>query len=164
MKKWMLLVFTLLVGCTSSDTIETKTYLLPNAEPESKLVFDTVNVHMSRYLEGPGIVYRLSETEIQVASHHVWAGNLRSMLIDQIGQYQMPGTSGASKLTVQFERFNGAYTGNAELKGTWVLGDSSGSFDIEHRLDSDGYDALVTALSLGIGDVMEQIKSQVDAP
>ncbi|MEZ9674929.1 hypothetical protein AB4262_12090 [Vibrio breoganii] len=54
--------------------------------------------------------------------------------------------------------------GNVELKGTWVLSDKSGSFDIEQPLDNDGYDALVTALNLGLGDVMEQIKSKVEAP
>ncbi|MFS1984372.1 membrane integrity-associated transporter subunit PqiC [Vibrio breoganii] len=164
MKKWICLFIALLVGCTSSDSIETKTYVLPNAEPEVKLAFNEVKVQMPSYLQGPGIVYRLSETEIKVASHNVWAGNLRSMLVEQIGQYQMPTTSDAFRLTIQFERFNGAYTGNAELKGTWVLGDKSGSFDIEQPLDKDGYDALVTALNLGLGDVMGQIKSQVEAP
>ncbi|TKF84145.1 hypothetical protein FCV82_17945 [Vibrio breoganii] len=65
---------------------------------------------------------------------------------------------------LEFEHYIGVYTGNAELKGTWVLGDKSGSFDIEQPLDNDGYDALVIALNVGLGDVMEQIKSKVEAP
>ncbi|GEA50806.1 hypothetical protein VIN01S_16100 [Vibrio inusitatus NBRC 102082] len=160
MKKWMILIVALFVGCTSSESIETKTYLLPNIKPEHKLGFDEVSVQMPSYLEGPGIVYRLSETEIEVASHHVWAGNLRNMLVDQLQQYQMPEASSGTKLSVRFERFNGSYTGNAELKGHWQLGSQNGDFDIKQPLDDEGYDALVLALSQGVSSLMIEVHSK----
>ncbi|WP_167495364.1 PqiC family protein [Vibrio comitans] len=119
---------------------------------------------MPSYLEGPGIVYRLSETEVEVASHNVWAENVRNMLINQLQQYRMPDVNGPPNLSVHFERFNGSYTGNAELKGDWKLGVHSGDFDIKQPLDDEGYDALVQALNQGLDSLMQDIYSKVKTP
>ena len=68
MKKWILVLTLLLTGCSSSESTQTKTYVLPSTEPKTELVFDSVTIIMPSYLQGPGIVYRLSETEIRVAN------------------------------------------------------------------------------------------------
>lgn len=157
MNKWILVLVLLLTGCSSSESTQTKTYVLPSTEPKTELVFDSVTIIMPSYLQGPGIVYRLSETEIRVANKNVWADNLRVMVKGHIEKYQMPETADSPSLTLEFERFNGAYTGNAELKGSWQLGEKQGEFDIKQPLAEDGYPALVMALSKGLDDVINQI-------
>lgn len=162
MKKWILVLAFLLAGCSSSGSNETKTYLLPSTEPSTELVFDSVSIKMPSYLQGPGIVYRLSETEIRVANHNVWADNLRELVKDKVEQYQMPHTTDAPKFEIEFERFNGSYTGNAELKGSWKLGEKHGEFDIEEPLAEDGYPALVTALSDGLTRLLTDLQQQAN--
>ena len=162
MNKWIVLLALLLTACSSSESVKTHMYVLPDSKPSTQLVFSAVSVHMPHYLQGPGIVYRLSETEIRVANHNLWAGNLNQLVTKRINNYQATEPSGDTALKLEFERFNGAYTGRAELKGKWQYAEQAGEFDIEEPLQDGGYDALVQALDKGLGRVLSDIAKQIE--
>jgi len=69
-------------------------------------------------------------------------------------------------LTITFEQFNGSYTGNAEVKGTWVLSDQDtvlarADFESKVPLKEAGYEALVEALGEGLDTVLSEIQTQL---
>ena len=69
-------------------------------------------------------------------------------------------------MTITFEQFNGSYTGNAEVKGTWVLSEQGSElaradFESKVPLKEAGYEALVEALGEGLDRVLSEIQTQL---
>ena len=175
MKKTLILTtMVFLLGACSSGPARTTSYLLTRPEQTATADFNAATqviilapVSMDSLLENQGIVYQTSATETVVARQHLWAENLSTQLSRRLlnglrqsqGEYwvmrsdpQM-NTSSALRLLVSFSQFNGSYLGNAVISGDWTLLNGQGDllqsqpFRYQEPLASDGYPALVNALS-----------------
>ncbi len=180
MKKW-LVVALILAGCASERASENKQYILPEMSaarltaPEAVVLI--VNTELSEHLNQRGLVYRTSNTEIVQAQHNLWAQGIKKQLNRRIvsgllarqSLYWPVEANAALDLTnkpqlqVHLQRFNGVYTGLAELAGEWQLINGSGQivanehFYIEVPLAEPGYPALVAALSTGLEQLTGEI-------
>lgn len=178
----------LLAGCASHTEVPS-TYLLPSQDatpssssvaPEHASLMAIRAVHLAPFLEVNGIIFQLDDVRLQEASGHQWAEPLRTVvergLRDRLSR-RMPQDRvmlnrdiGASSpeltLQVEIDQFQGLYTGHAAVSGQWQLSGSADTvitqqrFDIQVPLASDGYPALVRALSEGLDQLSDQISSQ----
>ncbi|KLV07945.1 membrane integrity-associated transporter subunit PqiC [Photobacterium ganghwense] len=188
MKRVVLLAL-LLAGCSSSEPTTSKTYLLPTTETNLATSFANKHqpvvvvrpVQVAEHLSGTGLVYQTSETEVVQARQNLWAESLSKQLTriitQELRQKQSrywfdelsPVVSNANvpKLQVKFDRFNGHFTGLAQLSGQWILTDAEGRavsrqpFSIQVPLESGGYDAQVLALSEGVSRLTTQISQSI---
>ena len=95
-KLHLLLVATLLAGCSSSSDTVVKQYLLPTAVNETIKVDQPFKADLSQpylvvrpvkltaFLNGHGIVYQTSPNEIVQARYHQWANDLSEQLTQRI--------------------------------------------------------------------------------
>ena len=95
----------------------------------------------------------------------VWAENLEGLLEERVNTSDTSGEP-ERELTITFEQFNGSYTGNAEVKGTWVLSEQGSElaradFESKVPLKEAGYEALVEALGEGLDEVLSEIQTQL---
>ncbi len=153
-------VLTALLGCSS--TPDTEYYTIPVNEAVSAQVdAKSVRVVLADQLDYNGIVYRTSETKTIVAKQHVWQSELQSMLEASLSQVITQ--TGENQLKVTFEQFNGSYTGESEISGTWQLLGENGeplrteNFDLKQPLSDDGYQPLVDALNVSLNQLLSQI-------
>ncbi|MDA0153610.1 ABC-type transport auxiliary lipoprotein family protein [Vibrio sp. Makdt] len=153
-----------LLGC-STPTDGTNAYLLPESTLDKPIFKVKTRVELPDYLDTIGIAYRKSENELVSARKHVWAENLEGLLEERIDSSDASGESD-KELLITFEQFNGSYTGNAEVKGTWVLSEhdqelARADFDSKVPLKEAGYEALVEALGEGLDEVLTDIQAQL---
>lgn len=180
---------TLLGGCAVSVP-ETHQYLLETAAlPAGALTGDPdapvlaiYEVALPGFLAGSGIVYQINANEVNVAVNHRWAEPLARQLrrglytslakqADEFAVFEAPNAAAADgyRLTVEIDAFQGHYRGVALIAGSWRLQGPMGNILIRHRfrreaaLQSDGYPALVRALSRGWRQVATGIASSVQA-
>ncbi|MEZ8156109.1 membrane integrity-associated transporter subunit PqiC [Vibrio splendidus] len=153
-----------LLGCaTPADG--TNSYLLPESTLDKPIFKVKTSVDLPDYLDTIGIAYRKSENELVSARKHVWAENLEGLLEERVNTSDSSGEP-ERELTITFEQFNGSYTGNAEVKGTWVLSDQDtvlarADFESKVPLKEAGYEALVEALGEGLDTVLSEIQTQL---
>ncbi|MBA5760756.1 membrane integrity-associated transporter subunit PqiC [Vibrio sp. 404] len=185
MRKMLMLGLLTLAGCAAQTPNGVQQYLLPDsgqhpmANQSDPLLL--VEVNLASYLDVNGIVYQTSATEIVQAKQHLWASDVQLQLQDQVIErlrssqdgYWAVGLSSAlnvsdsSKLIMQIDKFNGSYSGSAQVGGEWMLVDSDGNitkggmFKQQVALESEGYHALVMSLSEGLDDVIEQISQEL---
>ncbi|EGR9007699.1 hypothetical protein I8D50_001812 [Vibrio vulnificus] len=184
----ILLLVIMFSGCSSTREHTVQFYLLPSTETSvpadvkqgSELPLLSVNaVDLADHLNSKGIVYRQSSTQIIQAKQNLWADNIKQQitkrLIDDLRAQQTSywpiasaaNTVGSTQLLVSLNKFNGAYTGNAEIAGEWKLFDGEGkeinarAFSIEVPLESDGYQALIFALSDALTRLSQEIAQHI---
>lgn len=186
MKKWLIIAIMALGGCSNANQ-SSQLYLLPDSEtrtesaPQGVPALVVRPVEFATYLDNQSLVYRTSETEIVQTQQNLWAQSLSTQVtlrvIEQLRakQHQYwpvmmnPALSQSQqpKLQIQIDRFNGVYTGNAEITGEWMLIDTQGhiqksdSFALLVPLKNDGYPALVDALANGVNQMTNQIAKQL---
>ncbi|MEZ9504314.1 membrane integrity-associated transporter subunit PqiC [Vibrio sp. 10N.286.51.B11] len=153
-----------LLGC-AAPTDGTNAYLLPESTLDKPIFKVKTSVDLPDYLDTIGIAYRKSENELVSARKHVWAENLEGLLEERIDSSDASGESD-KELLITFEQFNGSYTGNAEVKGTWILSEQDqelarADFDSKVPLKESGYESLVEALGEGLDQVLADIQSQL---
>lgn len=153
-----------LLGC-STPTDGTNAYLLPESTLDKPIFKVKTRVELPDYLDTIGIAYRKSENELVSARKHVWAENLEGLLEERVNSSNAAGAED-KELTLIFEQFNGSYTGNAEVKGSWVLSDQNtvlarADFESKVPLKEAGYEALVEALGEGLDTVLSEIQTQL---
>lgn len=184
MKKWILLFTFFLTACSNTITLKESLFLLPieqvppiTSESAPMLVLKT---DLPDYLNQFGLVYRISETEVIQAQQNRWADKIS----DQISQHLINDLrakqvvywpvqlnsalelNNQTQLVVRFSKFNGEYTGTAELAGEWLLIDSQGKlikreyFQINKPLKTEGYEQLVFSLSDGLEELASTIARQ----
>lgn len=172
MKKLMTIcVLFLVVGCSS--TLPNKTYYqltsdftnnnLQYQKVDNVIFIDSVSV--ASYLDKVGIVYQTDAIEYSTASNNLWL----TTLSDQIQQRVVtdlsallpndfvtaePVTNPKVKIKLFIDAFHGSYTGDALIKGRWVISYEGNNIvtkniDARLRLSDDGYAALVKTLSKG---------------
>ncbi|ATD27001.1 membrane integrity-associated transporter subunit PqiC [Vibrio cholerae] len=189
MKTWLLMMLTtLLVGCAGTPQPKVSFYLLPNnpelselTQPKTLPLLVVQPVELAAYLDTQGIVYRQSETQVIQARQNQWAQRLSPQLTQRItndlrrkqSRYWPAPLNTSSiqqehwKLQVRLQRFNGVYTGNAEVAGNWELLNQKGEsmlnqeFSFQVPLKDTGYPALVEALSAGVDQLSTQIETQL---
>lgn len=189
MNKWLLVILaTVLVGCGSSPQPNVNFYLLPDnsklselSKPESVPLLIVQPVELAAYLDTQAVVYRQSETQVVQAKQNQWAQRLEPQLTQRLindlrhkqSSYWPVSVSNSLsqsehwKLSVRLQRFNGAYTGSAEVVGNWELQDPKGEVVLEREfsfympLQDTGYPALIEALSSGVDQLSNQIQNQL---
>ncbi|MDY7035801.1 MAG: ABC-type transport auxiliary lipoprotein family protein, partial [Thermodesulfobacteriota bacterium] len=92
----VVLTGTLLSGCISTTTPNTKFYVLNPLDSGISLVSKTecygllslevASLRLPQYLERPQIVTRSSENRLDLAEFHQWGGNLRKNMIRVLGK------------------------------------------------------------------------------
>ncbi|MGF1823850.1 ABC-type transport auxiliary lipoprotein family protein [Vibrio splendidus] len=153
-----------LLGC-ATPTDGTNAYLLPESTLDKPVFKVKTRIELPDYIDTIGIAYRKSENELVSARKHVWAENLEGLLEERVNSSNAAGAED-KELTLTFEQFNGSYTGNAEVKGTWVLSDQDtvlarADFESKVPLKEAGYEALVEALGEGLDEVLSEIQSKL---
>lgn len=184
----LLLAAFCLIACATTP-LEPRLYSLANYafEPPpiinatavgTVLVVDQIRV--ADFLERSGIVYMTAPNRVSVARRHRWADplptqlrrNIHTRLTERLHGVTVFSTSNgappaALSLAIQFNTFNGRFDGMALIAGTWRLHGSDGavvaqsSFNQAVPLVTDGYDALVAALSKGLDSVTDGVADAV---
>ena len=163
-----------LSGCSGKASKPVNNYMLPAIIGKAKVAYKTSTpvmvlspVRVDELLENQGIVYYSSPTEVTIARHHLWGESCSNQLFNHLlmglrqGQsdlwiapdYPQASNNRAGTLMVNINQFNGTFEGDAVMSGEWVLLDKQGkiarsqSFNYREALKTDGYGALVDALS-----------------
>lgn len=186
-----LVALVVLAGCAGQST-EFHRYTLPLADqraaaaepgvslPDSAPTVAVSSVRLADYLDGQGVVYQISDIEVNEAQANLWADSLSAQLTrslqrtlsDQLRDHRVLGETLAGDradtgVRVTLSRFQGRYDGMAVLAGQYQLRDAGGNlliqqpFEIEQGLDDDGYPALVRTLSQGWENVGKRIADEV---
>lgn len=172
MKKLILIsLLLLIVGCSS--TVPDKTYYqlesdfgessVPQPRKVTNVIFVQVNV--ANYLDKQGIVYQTGDLQYITATNNQWLTPLSNQVEQRLVQdlsvllpnylvTTQPVNRTAVTLTLFIDSFHGVYTGDAVIKGRWLIADSKNevitkNFDYTLRLNDDGYLALAKVLSKG---------------
>jgi uncharacterized lipoprotein YmbA len=184
MKKWLIVLVIFIAGC-SSQTQQGSLFLLPTkvapltASQDAPTLILTSN--LAEYLDQAGLVYRTSETEVVLAKHNRWAHKISAQITHHMMMNlrakqtaywpEKPNSALKSKEQVQlqlnFTKFNGSFTGEAELSGEWRLINPQGIlikseyFELKTPLKKEGYEELVLSLSDGLDQLATLIAKQI---
>ncbi|CAM3917226.1 hypothetical protein VA7868_00888 [Vibrio aerogenes CECT 7868] len=175
----------LVTGCSHQENVSNQMFLLP-VNPLPPVAQQTapllvVKTELADYLNQPGLVYRTSQTQVIQARHNQWAQRISDQITSRIIQdlrskqtrywpeamSNDPLTGKPLRLIVRIQKFNGVYTGEAEIAGEWTLLNPTGQrirnhyFDLHIALKESGYAALVSALSEGVGQFTDSLSSQL---
>lgn len=186
MKKWLVILMVFVAGCSSNTTPQDALFLLPTnvaapIAPKNAPIL-IIKTDLAEYLEQVGIVYRVSDTEVVLAKQNRWADKISDQinhrLIDSLRAKQTSywpieansaiKLSNQPQLQISLSKFNGVYTGDAELSGEWSLINAQGVlikseyFQIKKALKDDGYDQLVLSLAEGLDDLTTLIAKQIN--
>lgn len=172
MKKLLMIsIVWLLVGCSS--TMPERTYYqlssdfaVDNLQPQkvvNRLFVDAISV--ASYLDKTGIVYQTDALEYNTANNNLWLTTLSnqlqqrvvtdlSVLLPNYFVTSEPVNNPKVKIKLFIDAFHGSYTGEAVIKGRWVISYANDAMvtkniDVRLRLSEDGYPALVQTLSKG---------------
>ena len=148
----------------------------------SSLSFGLGPVTLPKYLDRPQIVTQSGGHEIELAEFHKWAEplsenvshvlaeNLSVMLsTDRIEQYPWRRTTPVDyQIVVDILQFDGTRGGEAVLSARWSLldGDEQTVFttrktQVTHHPTSQGYEALVEAMSQNLEDLSREIAEAI---
>ena len=167
MKKWLIIAMATLAvtGCSSAPE-GVNTFLLPAGKT---LTVSHVNnqpllivrpVEVAANLWGEALAKQLTRRithDLRQKQHRLWATQLTPTL----------STTGAPRLQVRINQFNGVYTGVANVAGEWMIIGASGDLQTVHPfefsvpLTANGYSAQVEALSTAVGELTTQIANAV---
>lgn len=185
MRKLLCVMSLALVGCASEQAIQDHYYILPDNGVTNATVLDApmliIKTDLSEYLNNKGIVYRTSDTQILEAKHSLWAEGIQDQITQRIVSdlqskqrhywpieaHTMVDLNNQKQLLISLQRFNGVYTGNAELMGEWMLIDGQGKvlankhFERQVALKEEGYNALINALSTGLDQLTTDLANQL---
>jgi len=144
---------------------------------DEKVTLGVGPVTLPQLLDRPGVVSRHHGTGVNVASYHVWAGELEPaftrVLTDSIATTLTHDTIWASpwdnrfrpqyQLRLFVDRFSGEVNGQAQLKLSWtLLGDYGKSVISTHRYRASvasgkGYQGYVDALNQLLADFASEV-------
>lgn len=189
--RWLALgvAFTVLAGCAGQAT-QFHRYTLPSADFEGVPASSTLPadapavavapVRLAGYLGSQGIIYQVSDIEVNEAQGHLWAEgigaqltrSLRQTLETTLEQRRVQAQASTVEgrdlgVRVTLSQFQGRYDGLALVAGQYQLIESGGNpvrqgaFQVAEPLDEDGYPALVRALSRGWQKASRQIADDI---
>lgn len=172
MKKFIIIpLLLLIVGCTS--TVPDKRYYQLESDfsdtqvLQKRKINNTIflEVHVADYLDNRGIVYQTGDLQYTTANNNQWLTPLSNQIQQRLVQdlsvllpnslvTTQPTSQPKLTITLFIDSFNGSYTGDAIIKGRWIITNNRNevvtkNFDYSLRLNNDGYFALVKTLSKG---------------
>jgi uncharacterized protein len=178
-KKLLIVIFmpllAILVGCSANNPSKSYFQLTSNLpSPVSQKIKTTKHfiwiesVDVVSFLNKPGIVLQTDNIKYETATHHLWTSTLSQQLQERLTQdltVMLPNylvssrsiTTPTLAVKLFIDGFHGSYTGDAIIKGRWVITDNKNNietkpFERHVPLESNGYSALVKALSKGWQD------------
>ncbi len=179
----LLMICALVTACASSVTPPAR-YMLPSDtvssttnQPEGTLVLSSPR--LAHYLDVDGIVMQLDDITLNAAREHQWAEGLdrqlerrmRANLSQAMPTLRVMRAEGepANALTLRLtvDQFQGRFDGVAVASGQWQLVNTAGellvmeNFYSETPLETDGYPALVRALSESWDQAAELIANEI---
>ncbi len=126
------------------------------------------SIEVADFLNKSGIVLQTDDIKYTTATNHLWVSALSQQLADRLSQdltQIMPNylvstnsiTTPSLTVKLFIDGFHGNYNGDAIITGRWVMTDKSGKIVTkvikrQIPLTTNGYDALVKALSQGWQD------------
>ena len=174
-----------LVACSGPPPVsyyQLSTSQSPRANPAERLQpeysLHLQPVMVANYLNGAGLVMQRSDVELVIASRHLWADALDQQMYRLLAEQlqarlpvvQLTPVSNAADMRLQLiiDRFHAQDNGVAVISGYYTLlsGDNRAtrSFSYQQPLTADGYPAMVSALSAGwqqlVDDLMLDLKQQ----
>lgn len=171
----LMALFTTLIGCSSNEPSKNYFQLTSNLTNKPSHTMKKTNhfiwietIDVASFLNTPGIVLQTENIKYTTATQNLWVSALSQQLADRLMQDMtlfLPNylvsnksiTTPTYTVKLFIDGFHGSYTGDAIIKGRWVVTDSKNSiqtktFDRHVPLTDNGYDALVKALSKGWQD------------
>ncbi|MRI34841.1 hypothetical protein EOPP23_17835 [Endozoicomonas sp. OPT23] len=180
----LLTVSLILTGCGTTNQTPTRLYLLPiqnsnSTDNAQRPLIVVKTVQLPDHLNDQSLVYQVSDSRIVQAKKHLWASDIAAQITQRVvvelktsqihyrPVHPKPSKQSEvlAEVTILLNRFNGSYTGNAEVSGNWEINFHSKkppiieSFNITVPLKDDGYPALVKALSEGVNEMTSGIAS-----
>ncbi|WP_392560840.1 ABC-type transport auxiliary lipoprotein family protein [Orbus sturtevantii] len=161
----------LLIGCSSNSPNKVYYQLISDFNSSTdtqQVVSKTIviePVSVASYLDTTGILYQSNPIEFSTANNNLWLTPLSNQIEQRVVQdlsallpgylvTTTPSSDPAVKIKLFIDGFHGCYTGDAIIKGYWMITDLDNKvtlkhFDFKIRLAEDGYPTLVKALSTG---------------
>ncbi|CAI1180952.1 membrane integrity-associated transporter subunit PqiC [Serratia quinivorans] len=170
MMKWIPVALALLLSACSSKPQKTYYQLQALAAPaqvssgSSTRQLWIEHVFVADYLSQNGVVYQTNDVRYVIAQNNLWASpldqQLQQTLVTNLSN-ALPGwvvstqpmSSDQDVLNITVSSFHGRFDGKAIISGEWMLKHHGllfkRPFNLELKLDEDGYDALVRTLAEG---------------
>lgn len=168
-------LLTTLVGCSSGTAEKHYFQLESHLQNQRSQTLNSAHgfiwiesIDVASFLNKQGIVLQTDNIQFVTASNNLWGSSLSQQLGDRLEQdlaiflpHYLVSTKAITTPTMTvklfIDGFHGSYTGDAIIKGRWVVKDSKDNIEtkfFEHRiaLKNNGYAALVNALSKGWQD------------
>nr|WP_084834111.1 ABC-type transport auxiliary lipoprotein family protein [Vibrio cidicii] len=189
MIRWLtVLLSVVMFGCSSNTQEHPINYfLLDNTfntsaleSHEKQTLLVVYPVTLSSHLDTPSIIYQTTDTQVVKAQRNQWADSLSNQITKKLVQSLRHSqerywpielsalvTQKKNKLQISLTKFNGTFSGDAEIQGEWTLFDTQNrlvinrSFLITVPLQEEGYRALVKALSTGVDLIGDEISTQL---
>ncbi|MDF7667176.1 ABC-type transport auxiliary lipoprotein family protein [Orbaceae bacterium ESL0727] len=179
MKKRAVIVFAIplliLAGCSSrvadksyyqlADTLNHTT--TPSTQTTNRIMF-IEPIEVASFLDKSGLVLQTESIKYIIAANNLWVAPLSQQLEERVVQdltvlsphyliTSQPIATPTIKVKLVIDGFHGSYTGDAIIKGRWIVTHNNGeisskAFNRQVPLLGNGYDALVQALSKGWQD------------
>lgn len=184
MKKFIIAsLLLLLMGCSSSVPNKVYYQLVSDFSVNQNLQSQAVNkiiviepINIASYLDTTSIIYQTDEIEFSTANNNLWLTSLSDQIQQRVFQdlsallpgylvTTQPTSQPSIKINLFIDAFYGSYTGDAVIKGHWVITHLNEqatlkTFDFRVRLEKDGYPTLVKALSTGFqNEELDLVKS-----
>lgn len=173
----MLLVTLLsaIIGCSSDVPNKSYFQLTSNLANHGSTMTQSTHyfiwiesIEVADFLNKSGIVLQTDDIKYTTATNHLWVSALSQQLAERLSQdltQIMPNylvstnsiTTPSLTVKLFIDGFHGNYNGDAIITGRWVMTDKSGKIVTkvikrQIPLTTNGYDALVKALSQGWQD------------
>lgn len=177
-------LLTTLVGCSSGTAEKHYFQLESHLQNQRSQTLNSIHgfiwiesIDVASFLNKQGIVLQTDNIQFVTASNNLWGSSLSQQLGDRLEQdlaiclpHYLVSTKAITTptLTVKLfiDGFHGSYTGDAIIKGRWVVKDNKDNIEtkfFEHRiaLKNNGYAALVNALSKGWQDEEREFATSI---
>lgn len=171
-------------GCSSSEPIEIREYLLrpqaPNGQYDAEPIIGLGKVEVAPYLDHDGIVLETTPGELNTAQHHRWADPLnfaiRRYLQIEIGRAAGLDTAGSvtnsdalqTQIDVSVYQLHGTVSGSVKLVAEWQMrAIDSGEIQVRRQFSKtqtirgDGYAEVVRAHAALLDELAAVIAAEV---
>ena len=171
----LMTLFSAIIGCSSDVPNKNYFQLTSNLANNGSTMTQSTHyfiwiesIEVADFLNKSGIVLQTDDIKYTTATNHLWVSALSQQLAERLSQdltQIMPNylvstnsiTTPSLTVKLFIDGFHGNYNGDAIITGRWVMTDKSGKIVTkvikrQIPLTTNGYDALVKALSQGWQD------------
>lgn len=171
----LMTLFSTIIGCSSDVPNKSYFQLTSNLANNGSTMTQSTHyfiwiesIEVADFLNKSGIVLQTDDIKYTTATNHLWVSALSQQLAERLSQdltQIMPNylvstnsiTTPSLTVKLFIDGFHGNYNGDAIITGRWVMTDKSGKIVTkvikrQIPLTTNGYDALVKALSQGWQD------------